>query len=195
MPVASVTTAAPRAATSLVCSNLRLVIFAAKRYRGIAGISIQDLIEAGNVGLIQAVDRFDPERGVRLSAYAMWWIKKAMVQVIQNQRGGLKADGSPHMVQSGCADDKDLRETIADPTMTTPSQNAEDTELQRRVKASLSRLDKSHAHIVRLRFGLDGETSRSIKQIGAELGVDTKQATRMLAAALGQLKGICAWAA
>ena len=62
------------AAYRLVTSHLRLVAKIAMRYRGY-GLPIADVISEGNVGLMQAVRRFDPERGVRLSTYAMWWIK------------------------------------------------------------------------------------------------------------------------
>ncbi|PAY09553.1 RNA polymerase sigma factor RpoH [Bradyrhizobium sp. UFLA03-84] len=62
------------AAYRLVTSHLRLVAKIAMRYRGY-GLPIADIISEGNVGLMQAVRRFDPERGIRLSTYATWWIK------------------------------------------------------------------------------------------------------------------------
>jgi len=62
------------AAYRLVTSHLRLVAKIAMRYRGY-GLPIADIISEGNVGLMQAVRRFDPERGIRLATYAMWWIK------------------------------------------------------------------------------------------------------------------------
>jgi RNA polymerase sigma-32 factor len=62
------------AAYRLVTSHLRLVAKIAMGYRGY-GLPVADIISEGNVGLMQAVRRFDPERGIRLSTYAMWWIK------------------------------------------------------------------------------------------------------------------------
>ena len=62
------------AAYHLVTSHLRFVAKIAMRYRGY-GLPIADIISEGNVGLMQAVKRFEPERGYRLATYAMWWIQ------------------------------------------------------------------------------------------------------------------------
>jgi RNA polymerase sigma-32 factor len=67
----------PEAAERLVGSHQRLVIKIAGKYRGY-GLPLGDLISEGNIGLMQAVDRFDPDRGFRLSTYAMWWIRAAV---------------------------------------------------------------------------------------------------------------------
>lgn len=66
----------------LVCGNLRLVIFAARRYAGF-GAPLADLVEAGNLGLLQAVDRFDPDKGSRFATYALWWIRRGMITALQ----------------------------------------------------------------------------------------------------------------
>jgi RNA polymerase sigma-32 factor len=69
------------AALRLVTSHLRLVAKIAMRYRGY-GLPISEIVSEGNVGLMQAVRRFDPDRGVRLSTYAMWWIKATIQEYI-----------------------------------------------------------------------------------------------------------------
>jgi RNA polymerase sigma-32 factor len=69
------------AAFHLVTSHLRLVAKIAMRYRGY-GLPISEIVSEGNVGLMQAVRRFDPDRGVRLSTYAMWWIKATIQEYI-----------------------------------------------------------------------------------------------------------------
>ena len=65
----------------LVTSHLRLVVKIAMGYRGY-GLPVGELISEGNVGMMQAVNRFDPERGFRLSTYAMWWIRAAIQEYI-----------------------------------------------------------------------------------------------------------------
>jgi RNA polymerase primary sigma factor len=68
----------PEARELLVRSNLRLVVNIAKKYAGRGGMTLGDLIEEGNLGLIKAVDYFDPHRGTRFSTYAAWWIKQGI---------------------------------------------------------------------------------------------------------------------
>ena len=69
------------AAYQLVTSHLRLVAKIAMRYRGY-GLPIAEIVSEGNIGLMQAVKRFDPDRGVRLATYAMWWIKATIQEYI-----------------------------------------------------------------------------------------------------------------
>jgi RNA polymerase primary sigma factor len=70
----------------LIVGNLRYVVSIARRYLGY-GVSLADLINEGNIGLIQAVKRFDPTRGVKLITYAVWWIRQAITQALAEQGG------------------------------------------------------------------------------------------------------------
>ena len=79
----------PKAVQEMVRRNLKYVVTVANKYRGF-GMSLQDLIEEGNIGLIQAAKRFDVSRNVKFITYAVWWIKQAIIHSLAEQSGAVK---------------------------------------------------------------------------------------------------------
>jgi RNA polymerase primary sigma factor len=79
----------------MIKANLRLVVKIARQYEGI-GLPLMDLISEGNIGLMKAVERFDPSFGAKVSTYAAWWIKQAMKRALANQSKTIRLPS--HMV-------------------------------------------------------------------------------------------------
>ncbi len=78
-----------KALHELVRRNLKYVVTVANKYRG-CGLSLQDLIEEGNIGIIQAAKRFDGERQIKFITYAVWWIRQAIMHSLAEQSGTVK---------------------------------------------------------------------------------------------------------
>lgn len=138
----------PEAAHQLVVSHLRLVAKVAMRYRGY-GLPMSEVISEGSIGLIKAVNRFEPERGFRLATYAIWWIKASIREYVLR---------SWSLVKIG----------------TTPNQRKLFFNL-RRLKARLSALDDGDLHPdqVELIASDLGVTEKEVVYMNSRLGGDT----------------------
>lgn len=95
--VARATAEYHRARNRFVCANLRLVVMVADRYSG-RWMSLADRVQEGNLGLIKAVERFDPERGTRFSTYAVWWIRHAITRALVNRGRTVRVPAHLHVI-------------------------------------------------------------------------------------------------
>jgi RNA polymerase sigma factor (sigma-70 family) len=85
-----------QAKAQMLRANLRLVVHIAKNYRG-QGVPFLDLIQEGNIGLMRAADKFEPERGLKFVTYAHWWIRQAISRAVIEQQGTIRLPG--HVVE------------------------------------------------------------------------------------------------
>jgi len=173
----------------LVEHNLRLVVAFARIYRG-RGVPFADLVQEGNLGLIRAVELFDPERGSRFSTYAAWWIQQAMIRAIQRHSRTVRVPSHMFDLQRRYRRAEDaLRATRAgDP------QRSEVEDWLGVAPGGLDLLYSTNAPIVSLHGARDGNDEPSLEDtLAAELdewpaeALDRRAIGRAIAAAMPDL--------
>lgn len=226
-----------RALKRLVSANLRFVVSVAKSYQNY-GLSLEDLINEGNLGLMKAAYRFDETRGFKFISYAVWWIKQSILQAIAEQSrlvrlplnrvGTLTKIGKVYsMLEQEYereptpdeiakvleVDSNDITDTIkmatrsvsmdsplqknSDSRLIDIIQNQQDPEpdsdvmgesLKEEVNYILSTLSAREARILKLYFGLDGEKSHTLEEIGVKFKLTRERVRQIKEKALRRLR-------
>ncbi len=156
----------------MIRSNLRLVVKIAHDYANL-GLPLLDLISEGNIGLMKAVERFDPAKGGKLSTYAAWWIKQSIKRALANQS---KTDST------------EFGEIVGDEDAQTPFELLRDKNLRNEVGGLLDVLDDREKKIIFQRFGLDGGKPKTLEEVGKKFGVTRERIRQLQNIALSKLR-------
>lgn len=220
----------------MVRANLRLVVNIARNYTG-KGLALQDLIEEGNLGLLRAVEGFDPDMNTRFSTYASYWIKQSIKRALVNTAKTIRIpaymvellakwrraaaqlqdelgrpatqeeiakvldlpkkklniikkairvyNSAPQTEQS--EDGWSLGEMVTDERVKTPDNEMVEADDLTHVLQLLEKMDKREATILRMRFGLDCEVPKTLKEIGEALGLTRERVRQIESEALAKL--------
>lgn len=222
----------------LIKANTRLVVSIAKKYRG-NGLSFLDLIQAGNLGLIKAVDKFDYRRGNKFGTFATWWIRQSVTRSLAQQgrtiripvhmsdrirklyravqgleqdlgrrptpleiaeetglntndvRWMLQVSQRPLSLDKPIGDEEEASELgsfIEDQATPSPSQTAEHDLLREDLERMLRSLTPREVRVLRMRFGLGGDTDHTLKEVGEKLGVTRERVRQIERQALRKLR-------
>ena len=176
----------------LIHAHIRMVVNIARQYQR-PGVEMLDLIQEGNIGLITAVDKFDPTQGNRLTTLAFYWINKQIQRFLNNELDDLVSldmeinDGAAILLLSDTIEDKGT--ILGDPTIQNIETQLENQELQQLVHNLLATLSPREQEVLRLLYGIDNYPVLSRNEIAKIIGVREEQVSRIKTRALDALRG------
>ena len=184
----------------LIECNLRLVVFIAKHYAN-RGLALLDLIAEGNLGLMHALDKFEPERGFRVSTYAAWWIRQHITNAIVNQSHTIRipvhAIRDKHKNKQNAQNIEALQNTvsldmpldidpslflgdaIADESILPPETSLQHAKIEMLVRGGMNTLGKNQRCVMERRFGLNGHNIQTLSKIADTLSL-TRERVRQI---------------
>lgn len=173
-----------QARESLINANLKFVPTVAKQFKG-CGLPFADIVEEGNIGLIRAIDRFDPKKDTKVISYAVWWIRKTIIEAIE-KKGVLDTDNiedyTPREKNKEVIDDSEiLCSKVIVPEINHFSEDSHNTPVDAKhiLEELFEGVPERERYIVSDYFGLDGESPKTLEEIGEEFNL-TKERVRQL---------------
>ena len=175
-----------QALDKLVNANLRFVVSVAKQYQN-QGLSLSDLINEGNVGLIKAAQKFDETRGFKFISYAVWWIRQSILQALAET---MKINTRSVSVDAPFADGED--NSLLDVLPNNDSPMADSTlnqeSLSKEIARVLEQLTPRERDIIKMFFGI-GCQEMTLEEIGAKFNLTRERVRQIKEKAIRRLKG------
>lgn len=175
----------------LIHAHLLMVVNIARQYLR-PQVEFLDLIQEGNIGLIKAVDMFDPAKGNRLSTLARFWVEKHILRFLRDEQEEIisldteiSESGETLLLSDTIADKATL---LGDPSFKNIDSVMEHEELKELLAAQLVKLSPNEQEVLRLIFGLQGYPSMTREEISKILSIQTDQISRIKTRALKRLK-------
>lgn len=175
----------------LIESHLLLVTKIARQYRQ-PNIELLDLIQEGNLALIEAVDRFSPELGTRFSTFVVWRIHKAIQKFIgiNNDLLSLETpildeDGQMRFLSDSIVDEENI---MGSPSCETVDFTMEQREIIELLQHRMAKLSTKERKILEMLYGMDGQKPKSIYEVASTLGICRQRLQRIVKKAMRRLK-------
>ena len=175
----------------LIHAHLLMVVNIARQYQR-PGVEMLDLIQEGNIGLIKAVDMFDPNKGNRLSTLAMFWVQKYILRFLRDEQEEIisldteiSESGETLLLSNTIADQDTL---VGDPCYQHIDTIIERQELKTQLMTLLGRLSPNEQQVLRLLYGIDSYPAMERKDIARVMSIQIDQISRIKTRALRHLK-------